>query len=840
MKPTRTAIISATLTLLLVATGHAQNENRTWHFGDHAGIHFPATGELPVSVATSAITTHATDEWGVSFGSAAAAISDRYSGRVLFYTDGITVWDSTHEVMQNGDKVLACPPPYSSSPLTEKTSAGQGVLIVPVPCDTNHYYIFSIDWCDDYDEPSESQQGLYYSVVDMRLNGGRGAVVEKRARLLNPTTGGLTATVQANGRDYWVVAQALTTLDLHAFPLTCSGLGSPTITPAPDYLQPVWSGESLRHWLDEDGTIHISPDGHKLAITYQVNENWNPLPRPEDDYVDIYRFDPATGMASNPVSVQGLGVNGWRSHDVAFSPDGTKLYWIVDGDYLYQADLTRRNAASIAASKTRLGGYLGGPGGPADALQLGPDGRIYFGNHTDTMLSVVHQPNLAGTASQVEMRVVSLNGRQMRSSLPNTIESNLFGRDRTCSVEADFSAAASVDTICAGQPLALADRSTGATGGVIWLTPGGREGRIESPGSAQMVYDTPGEYPLTQIAVASRCGAPAYDTAYGSVVVFSSPSVAAGRDLWICGITDTAVQLNAEAAGDRLRYEWTPAAGLSCVDCSSPTASPERTTAYVITVEQPNGCTASDTVIVWVGDYRAELGLAPAPAETGDTLYIPLVIESAAPGGETERLIVTITSDSTRFLLRQELLASARLLEGTVLEDWRVVGSSVTPGSLELELESIVGNTVELMDGDTLLRIPGIVLLGSGSAPALSARLRAPDLQCIRFDSIATDLEIIMCGGGYRSIRIGDFMFDAPRAVPLSSGASAIEFSIPWEGPVELALYDLRGGREALLVKGVRSAGRHLVSMPEVPTGAYFVCLVVGNQVFCSRVTLLH
>ncbi len=836
MKRVRAIVTPAILLLLSAFVAHAQNENRTWHFGDGAGIHFPATGELPVPVPRSAIVTHSTDRFGYSEAIAAASISDRHTGRVLFYTNGVTMWDSTHRVMQNGERLLECPPPGNTNIFDEKTSAGQGVLIVPAPCDTNRYYVFSNDWCESYQDVSEGKQGLYYSVVDMRLNRGRGGVVEKQVPLLRPTTGGLTATMQSNGRDYWIVTQKVTTFGLYVFPLTCEGLGSPVIMSAPDYLQPVWGSDKVpRHWWGYDGTIQISPAGNSLAVTYVVSKDLNPLPRPDDNYVDFYRFDPATGRASDPVSVQGLGVNGWRAHDVAFSPDGTKIYWIEKGDYIYQADVMQHDAGAIKASKTRLGSYIGSA---ADVVQLGPDGRIYFGNHEDTMLSVVHQPNLSGAACQVEMRVVSLGGREMKSSLPNTITSNLFGRDRVCSVEADFSAAAVVDTVCAGEPLLLVDRSRGATGGVIWLTPGGRENRIESPGSAEMMYDTPGEYSLTQIAVASRCGAPAYDTAYGRVVVLPSPSVAVGRDLWICGATDTTVQLSAEATGDRLRYEWQPAAGLSCVDCPSPTASPEQTTTYVLTVTQPNGCTASDSITVWVGEYRAELALAPEQAEPGDTLWVPLVIALAPPGGETERLIVTVTSDSTQFLLREEFLTFAQLLEGTALEGWRVVRSAMTPGSLELELESSNGRVIELIEGDTLLRIPGIVLLGSRSTAALSARLGVPALECVRFDSIATHLEIVMCGREYRSVRIGDFTFDAPRAVASGSSTPAIEFSIPWDAPIELALYDMTGARVAVLIDGEQAAGRYLAELPEVPSGSYFVCLVLGGRVYCTPVVV--
>jgi gliding motility-associated-like protein len=47
-------------------------------------------------------------------------------------------------------------------------------------------------------------------------------------------------------------------------------------------------------------------------------------------------------------------------------------------------------------------------------------------------------------------------------------------------------------------------------------------------------------------------------------------------------------------------YSWTPASGLSCVDCASPTASPSVTTTYIVTGTDANGCSGSDTVTVYV------------------------------------------------------------------------------------------------------------------------------------------------------------------------------------------------------------------------------------------------
>ena len=48
-------------------------------------------------------------------------------------------------------------------------------------------------------------------------------------------------------------------------------------------------------------------------------------------------------------------------------------------------------------------------------------------------------------------------------------------------------------------------------------------------------------------------------------------------------------------------YSWTPANGLSCIDCPNPVASPYQTTRYYLTVNYGRNCFASDSNIIEVG-----------------------------------------------------------------------------------------------------------------------------------------------------------------------------------------------------------------------------------------------
>jgi gliding motility-associated-like protein len=80
-------------------------------------------------------------------------------------------------------------------------------------------------------------------------------------------------------------------------------------------------------------------------------------------------------------------------------------------------------------------------------------------------------------------------------------------------------------------------------------------------------------------------------SAQTTLTILSLPVVDAGPDVSTCKL-DTVV-LNASGA---VSYVWSPATGLSCTTCVSPTATPAVTTAYALTGTGANGCVGVDTV----------------------------------------------------------------------------------------------------------------------------------------------------------------------------------------------------------------------------------------------------
>lgn len=108
-----------------------------------------------------------------------------------------------------------------------------------------------------------------------------------------------------------------------------------------------------------------------------------------------------------------------------------------------------------------------------------------------------------------------------------------------------------------------------------------------------------------------------------TVNIHPQPSVDAGSDQTICAGASTVLQ----ASGGN-SYLWSPATGLSCVACSSPTASPSSTTTYTVVGKDINGCSDTDRVVVKV------IQKLPITFSKDDTLCEGESLELSASGGD--------------------------------------------------------------------------------------------------------------------------------------------------------------------------------------------------------------
>ncbi len=344
----------------------SQNQNNTWYFGGNAGINFNAT---TVSALNDAVFSHSE---GVS------SISD-INGNLLFFTNGIDVWNAKREKMPNGFG------------LAGNNSSSQ-VLIVPKPGDCNIYYVFTT--------PSQNLLGeSSYSIIDMRLDNGYGDVTVKNSFLAESVTERISATFKNNNIDYWVVLQGLGNNNFYAFSVTSAGVN--TI--------PVTSFTGLINSIVDDavGCMKFSSDGKKLATANELGIK----------KCQLFDFDNQTGVVSN-----GFVISDTEAYGVEFSDDDSKLYFSRYSKFrLTQYDLSSNNNITIKNSEIVLAD-LNTTAEYGGSLQLGPNKKIYIARNNKTYIDVINNPNQVGINCGYLNNAVSLNGKPCFAGLPNFLK----------------------------------------------------------------------------------------------------------------------------------------------------------------------------------------------------------------------------------------------------------------------------------------------------------------------------------------------------------------------------------------------------------------------------------
>lgn len=441
----------------------AQKQGNMWFFGDHAGLDFNSGS--PVFAAggqTYLLSNH---------NEGTASISDS-AGNLLFYTNGEKIWDRNHQVMPNGDTLLG------------GASSTQSSLIIAQPGSSRFFYVFTTD---DFFTSSDLADGLRYNVVDMCLNNGMGDVAtgQKNILLHTPVAEKLTAVRHGNGTDYWVITHEYYSDAFYSYHLAANGIIDSVVSHIGS-VHPT----GLINTAAAIGQLKASPDGTKLAL---VNGNSS------DNIAEYFSFDKNTGIVSNAVNIQWNIA--YHFYGVSFSPDNSKLYvaCILNGNGVYQFDLNAGGGDpdSVRGSRTLV---TAGYNYNYQALQLAPDGKIYVTHSplgSNMFLSVISNPNAAGTACNYIDNAIFLNAHAASYGLPNFIDSYDYSNGNTnCNLQAVFAAP---HYLCPGTCTDFMNLSLNAIS-YQWSFPGASPNTSTAVNPSNICYNTPGNYPVTLIA----------------------------------------------------------------------------------------------------------------------------------------------------------------------------------------------------------------------------------------------------------------------------------------------------------------------------------------------------
>ncbi|MEP0987801.1 PKD domain-containing protein [Ekhidna sp.] len=518
--------------------GIANQTSNQWYFGEQAGIEFTG-GAMAILDGNQQDALEG-----------CATISD-VNGELLFYTNGLTVWNKDHNVMLNGDTIGG------------DLQSAQNALIMPFGDDQTMFYIFTTERVY-----GDNEYALRYSIVDMKESAARGKVIVKNVKLMDNSTERITGS-GFTGNDI-IVAHEFGNNTFRSYQTGAGGLSGAIYSPTGEI-------HDFMQELSATGYMKISPTLGQIAVNI-----------PGTNQVEILDFD--QGEVSNPRLID-TGEN--ELYGMEFSPGGLRLYLTTSSgsSKLVQYDLDSLNSADPAAdiSATKFDGYT--QGSDYGALQLGPDGTIYMAIDNSGVIGTISAPDGDDLGAAFDDGGFDLAGRTSRLGLPN------FAQNQSPPLQVP---SMSVTVGCAGQQSTFTATGRDPNNSIenyLWIFGDGTSAAIQD---TTHTYTMPGTYNV-QLILSNRCDT---DTTLMQTITVNnipeSPTVP--TDTAIC---DQPVLLTAWPVDNPdFTYYW------STGDTSRQITVSDQALIDVAIINSLTGCT-SDTLQVFLADARPEVDLGP-------------------------------------------------------------------------------------------------------------------------------------------------------------------------------------------------------------------------------------
>ncbi len=332
----------------------AQHENDNWLFGNNK---WKFDNSMPNGF------THTTN-LNPYIRYISSVISDKYTGELLFYSDGHDVFNKNNQIMDGGYNLFGTNA-FHINP------ADQSSIILPHPNSRTLFYIFYINGSrrsNDYDlifSNISFNYGLRYAIVDISLNGGLGKVIFKNILFSNSPTNALTSTFGNDGNSYWIITG--NNGNFLSYRLDSNGLNT----------TPVQSPGVYGNF------IKISPNSKKLAT--------------RTSNVLLYDFNNSTGAVTNQLNVVPSNQTSHYTdssdspNSLEFSPDSNIIYFISSQGCLCFYPYPQTTWSGISMYNISLNTLIGGfnptnsqylhplrDQGLTASLQLAPNNKIYL------------------------------------------------------------------------------------------------------------------------------------------------------------------------------------------------------------------------------------------------------------------------------------------------------------------------------------------------------------------------------------------------------------------------------------------------------------------------------
>ena len=321
-------------------------------------------------------------------------------GNLLFYSNGDTIWNRKNQVMVSG--------------LTAYNSAVQTVASFPAVGKPGHYFVIHNNSAGDV--LNRAWGNLYFTEIDMNLNGGLGGQAEgtpKETELPGVRASeAMTAFPNAAGDGYWVVTFNDTEIVAYEFDGNGPKPGGPAVTSLPESTAPLPTNANRS---PKYGSLRLSPDGMRMLLADRTGLQILTVDAENGTFTQEYKW-----------AASGLG-SASHAYFADWSPEGNYVYHSFFGNAsnvrLYRYKVAGASSSQeIAASQERINSM------PALLGQVvrAPDGKMYVGNQREgdgyRFMGVIGTPE-AETVAGADYHVMDLNpiGAKTRLGFAQTV-----------------------------------------------------------------------------------------------------------------------------------------------------------------------------------------------------------------------------------------------------------------------------------------------------------------------------------------------------------------------------------------------------------------------------------
>ncbi len=385
---------------ILIASGKLLSQgfyNHVWLTGNNPFAGFP-NGRI---VFDSSGYIHTPEMRPMSFWGTEATICDA-QGNFLMSTNGIWIANANNDTMMNG---AGLNPGGVTGSWPYGLPFSNNAMFVPYPDDTGKYLLFHHTYT--FDGFSYPPYELFYSIVDMSLDGNLGGVILKNQVIFQDTlNGGIGAVKHANGRDWWIILVKHATSTIYKVLFTPNGY----------FVTSQHLNGSHYAWYNSS-QIPFNSTGERFAFT--ANDSIS-----HDSYIVTANFDRCTGNIYNDTTIQlTYGSYLWGT---AFSASGNNLY-ACSSSKVFQINTDSLTVDTVAY----YDGFISPPNLTCCAtsfwnMYLAANGKIYITSGSSVQhIHEMNYPDSAGVACDLQQHAIDLGSYLHLRAVPNHPNYNL-------------------------------------------------------------------------------------------------------------------------------------------------------------------------------------------------------------------------------------------------------------------------------------------------------------------------------------------------------------------------------------------------------------------------------